>query len=129
MIARPAVMTLLVRILSDLMRDPIIAAALRPLLPKESKCPRSSPARPAKPIRKQIGRLVQETRENLSWGLPFTSGESQFLEALLERAEIVPEHLTDDASMIARIRDHPMLHWKAHNVTKFKNLQDNDPLV
>ena len=35
-------------------------------------------------------RLVRETRDNLSRVLPFTSGESQFLEALLERAEILP---------------------------------------
>ena len=67
-------------------------------------------------------RLVRETRENLSRVLPFTSGESQFLEALLERAEILPEHLTDDASMISKIKDHPMLHWKALNVRKFKKL-------
>ena len=67
-------------------------------------------------------RLVRETRENLSRVLPFTTGESQFLEALLERAEIVPEHLTDDATMISTIKDHPMLHWKALNVRKFKKL-------
>jgi predicted nucleotidyltransferase component of viral defense system len=67
-------------------------------------------------------RLVQETRENLSRVLPFTGGEAQFLEALLERAEILPEHLTDDAAMIAKIKDQPMLHWKALNVRKFKGL-------
>jgi predicted nucleotidyltransferase component of viral defense system len=67
-------------------------------------------------------RLVHETRENLSRVLPFTTGESQFLEALLERAEILPEHLTDDASMISKIKNHPMLHWKALNVRKFKKL-------
>ena len=67
-------------------------------------------------------RLVRETRENLSRVLPFTSGESQFLEALLERAEIVPEHLTGNAAMIANIKDQPMLHWKALNVRKFKKL-------
>jgi predicted nucleotidyltransferase component of viral defense system len=67
-------------------------------------------------------RLVRETRESLSRVLPFTSGESQFIEALLERAEILPEHLTNDASMISKIKDHPMLHWKALNVRKFKNL-------
>ena len=67
-------------------------------------------------------RLVRETRENLLRVLPFTTGESQFLEALLEQAEIIPEHLTDDASMISKIKSHPMLHWKALNVRKFKNL-------
>jgi hypothetical protein len=65
-------------------------------------------------------RLVRETREKLSRVLPFTSGESQFLEALLERAEILPEHLTDDVAMISKIKDHPMLRWKALNVRKFK---------
>jgi hypothetical protein len=67
-------------------------------------------------------RFVRETRENLSRVLPFTNGEVQFLEALLERAEIQPEHLTDDAAMIAKIKDLPMLHWKALNVKRFKGL-------
>jgi hypothetical protein len=65
-------------------------------------------------------RLVQETRENLSRLLPFTDGEAQFLEALLEQGEILPEYLTDNVSMIARIKDQPMLHWKTLNVRKFK---------
>ena len=67
-------------------------------------------------------RLVRETRESLSRVLPFTSGEAQFLDALLERAEILPEHLTDNAAMVAKIQDQPMLHWKALNVRKFKKL-------
>ncbi len=67
-------------------------------------------------------RLVQETRESLSRVPPFTEGEAQFLEALLERAEIHRERLTYDAAMIAKIKDQPMLHWKALNVKKFKGL-------
>jgi len=39
--------------------------------------------------------------------LPFTSGEREVFEALLERAELPPEHLTDDSAMIEKIKNQP----------------------
>ena len=67
-------------------------------------------------------RLVQETQEGLTRVLPFTTGELEFLEALLQRAEILPEHLTDDSAMINILKNQPMLHWKALNVRQFRKL-------
>jgi hypothetical protein len=67
-------------------------------------------------------RLVQETQKSLARVLPLTDGEHEFLEALLERAEIHPEHLTIDPAMIETIDRQPMLHWKATNVKQFKKL-------
>jgi hypothetical protein len=67
-------------------------------------------------------RLVRETQENLARILPFNSDEQEFLEALLQRAQILPEHLTDDPAMIDTIRNQPMLHWKALNVRQFRKV-------
>jgi predicted nucleotidyltransferase component of viral defense system len=67
-------------------------------------------------------RLVRETQENLARVLPFNGGEREFLETLLERAEILPENLTGDSAMIEKIKNQPMLHWKALNVRQFRKL-------
>jgi predicted nucleotidyltransferase component of viral defense system len=67
-------------------------------------------------------RLVQETKVGLKAVLPLFDREKAFLNELLERAEIHPEHLTDDPTMTQRITSQPMLQWKALNVRKFKGL-------
>ena len=67
-------------------------------------------------------RLVWETQENLARVLPFNTGEREFLEALLDRAEILPENLTGDSAMIEKIKNQPMLRWKALNVRQFRKL-------
>jgi hypothetical protein len=55
-------------------------------------------------------RLVRETQEQLSKVLPLANNEREFLEALLERAKIRPEHLTGDPGMIETNNRQPMLH-------------------
>lgn len=67
-------------------------------------------------------RLVTESQDGLRRVLPLTEAEQQFLEELLERAEIKPELLTAHPQTIERVRRQPMLQWKAQNVRKFKKL-------
>jgi len=65
-------------------------------------------------------RLVMETREALSIVLPFVENERAFLELLLVRGEIDPSLLTSDASLQDRIRQQPLLEWKAQNVRQYR---------
>jgi predicted nucleotidyltransferase component of viral defense system len=67
-------------------------------------------------------RLVAETTAGLQRLLPLSEAEQQFLENLLEKAEIKPELLINDSDGIDKINRQPMLHWKALNVRKFKKL-------
>jgi predicted nucleotidyltransferase component of viral defense system len=66
--------------------------------------------------------LVTETRKGLERVLPLSEHELQFLDRLLEHAEIQPELLSKDPLAKEIIRQQPMLHWKALNVRKHKNL-------
>jgi len=65
--------------------------------------------------------LVTECREKLSAVLPFTEREKMFLNQLLDSGSIEPQLLTDDEQLQERIRNHPMLNWKAVNVRKTKH--------
>ena len=67
-------------------------------------------------------RLVIETKAGLQRLLPLSEAEHDFLETLLEKAEIKPDLLTKDGQQIERIKLQPMLQWKAVNVRKFKKL-------
>jgi len=60
--------------------------------------------------------LSSTCREKLDIVLPFSENEMEFLNALQDHGEIRPELMTDDAELIARISNHPMLRWKALNV-------------
>jgi hypothetical protein len=64
--------------------------------------------------------LVEDCRNLLAGLLPFTEAEMEFLNRVLDKGEIGPELLTDDADMQDRIRRHPLLEWKAMNVREFK---------
>lgn len=66
--------------------------------------------------------LLSECRVLLAAVLPLTVQEREFIDCLNDRGEIVPELLTNDATMHATIRDHPALHWKALNVRKHHGL-------
>ena len=68
------------------------------------------------------GRLVAGTKAGLQRSLPLREAELQFLEILLEKAEIKGELITKDGQQIERINQQPMLHWKALNVRQFKKL-------
>jgi hypothetical protein len=66
-------------------------------------------------------RMISECRIGLEAVLPMTAREIAFLDQLLDHGRIEPEHLTDDAGMMNRIRSHPLLEWKALNVRKHSN--------
>ena len=65
-------------------------------------------------------RLMMETREALSVVLPLADHERVFLDLLLARGEIDPSLLTSDASLQDRIRQQPLLEWKAQNVRQYR---------
>ena len=60
--------------------------------------------------------LVAETRELMKAVLPLRDPELEFLELLNGKGVVSPELLTDDPSMLAVLRSHPGLAWKALNV-------------
>lgn len=68
--------------------------------------------------------LVSECRDMLSIVLPLEPHESEFIDRLNDRGEIVPELLTEDRSLQAIIRAHPGLLWKALNVRRHHDLGD-----
>lgn len=74
-------------------------------------------------IREFGEKLVAECREALSALLPFTSGESEFLDRLLDSGQISSELLTDDKGLQAKINNHPWLKWKAQNVRDFYGIE------
>lgn len=67
-------------------------------------------------------RLLSECRDALSAALPLRDNERAFLDRLLDKGEIEPERLTEDAEVIARAKRHPDLLWKALNVRKHYGL-------
>ena len=66
--------------------------------------------------------LVEECREMLGCVLPLNDAEMEFLDRLLDHGEIKPMLLTRDEQLAERIRQHPMLQWKALNVRRYKGL-------
>ena len=66
-----------------------------------------------------VGRnLVEECRDNLSSVYPLVDNEVKFLDLILNKGEIEPSLLTADAGLQGRIKQHPVLQWKAMNVRK-----------
>ncbi len=65
-------------------------------------------------------RLVNECRQKLDAILPFSQSEQEFLDLLLDAGEVDPYLLTSDEDLAERIRQHPLLEWKALNVRKYK---------
>lgn len=70
--------------------------------------------------------LVLETRDLLRIVLPPTAAERDFLERLNAQGEIAAEVLTGDETMIARLREHPGLRWKAQNVKRHRGGDSRD---
>jgi hypothetical protein len=68
-------------------------------------------------------KLVEECRRALSALLPFSESEKKFLDAILDKGEIIPCLLTDDKHLQERIQRHPILLWKAINVRQHKSTQ------
>lgn len=70
-------------------------------------------------------RPVSACRKGLSAVLPFTDNERAFLDRVLDKGELVPALLTADEGLQDRIRNQPLLKWKALNVRRHRGL---DPL-
>jgi predicted nucleotidyltransferase component of viral defense system len=83
---------------------------------------RADVAPAAKQIAEWTRRVVEECKDHLSMVLPLEAQEREFLDALNDRGEIVPELLTEDARLRDLIRTHPALLWKALNVRKHRGL-------
>jgi len=66
--------------------------------------------------------LVEECRKYLSFVLPFTDAEREFLDLLLDKGEIDATILTVNTVLRQRIQNQPMLKWKALNVKRHKGL-------
>lgn len=65
-------------------------------------------------------RLVDECRDALGVVLPLSDAEREFLDRLLDYGEIVPSILTTDEAWAEKIKQHPLLEWRASNVRKHK---------
>jgi len=65
-------------------------------------------------------RLVKECRDRLFVVLPFTYSETEFLNLLLDRGEMVPSLLTFEKDLQERISRHPLLEWKVLNVRQYR---------
>jgi hypothetical protein len=77
---------------------------------------------------KWASRLVEDCRQAISIVLPFTEGEREFLDRILDRGDIEPSLITADEEMANRIRNHPGLKWKVLNVREFKGIEKRDPV-
>lgn len=66
--------------------------------------------------------LVSACRRGLSTVLPFTDSERAFLDRVLDKGELVPALLTPDEELQDRIRNQPLLRWKALNVRRHRGL-------
>jgi predicted nucleotidyltransferase component of viral defense system len=66
--------------------------------------------------------LVNDCRERLTAILPLHAAETEFLDHLNERGDVVPELLTTDQDMQRLLRGHPGLRWKALNVRQHRGL-------
>lgn len=71
-----------------------------------------------------IGRnLVEECEEALSAVYPLSDNEVEFLDLVLDKGEIEPSLLTASAGLQGRIKQHPMLQWKAMNARKHPGIK------
>ncbi len=65
-------------------------------------------------------RLVDECRDALAVVLPLSDAERGFLDRLLDHGDIEPSMLMADTAWTERVKQHPLLEWKALNVRKHK---------
>jgi len=65
-------------------------------------------------------RLVDGCRQALEVVLPLSKSELEFLDLLLDDGEIIPSLLTSNEELAERIKQHPLLEWKALNVRQYK---------
>ena len=68
----------------------------------------------------EIQALMASTKKGLAHLLPLVAHEAAFIEALWEKGEIQPDHLTPDLALQAKIQAMPALQWKAQHVRKHR---------
>jgi hypothetical protein len=83
----------------------------RELLPTLRRAPENARSREG-----SVNALIAEARAALGLVLPMSPAESGFLEALLEKGEVKPDLLTQDAGLADIIRRQPVLEWKVRHV-------------
>jgi len=71
-------------------------------------------------IKDWTNNLLSGCHDALSNLIPFKENERAFLASLLDHAEIKPELLTNDTTLIKQIKLNPGLKWKAHHVKLYK---------
>jgi len=94
-----------------------VGTQLLPLLRREFLSKIDQPAEWAR-------RLIEECKDSLKVVLPFSESEEEFLNRLLDRGEIDPLLLTSDEDLAERIKNHPLIEWKARNVRQYKKIPD-----
>ncbi len=62
--------------------------------------------------------LIEDCRKRLEVVFPFSKPETEFLNQILDRGKIIPSLITSDSELQGRIGRHPMLLWKALNVSR-----------
>lgn len=70
--------------------------------------------------------LAAECRDLLSVVFPLEPHELEFLDALYEHGEIVPELLTDDARLQGIIKSHPSLLWRVQTIRRRQGQESVD---
>jgi predicted nucleotidyltransferase component of viral defense system len=90
-----------------------VQSQLVPLLPQTFLPPGES-------IKEFSTRLVRECQAALQFLFPFSEGEREFLDRLLDHGELQAELLTKDKDLARRISTHPGLLWKALNVRNYR---------
>lgn len=73
------------------------------------------------------GQLNETTGRVMANLLAWQPREHAFLDAILDRGEVLAEVLTDDPALQERIAAQPMLHWKARHVREYKRLPATEP--
>ena len=89
---------------------------LLPVL-KESETPNTR----FQSIEKWAKKIVDECKSSLSIVLPFKKNEIEFLEQIQKEGEIRPELISSDSNFCERVSQHPLLHWRAKQLTESGN--------
>lgn len=74
-------------------------------------------------VRTWVAQIVEECREKIGLLLDFTDAEREFLNLLLDHGEIRSSLLTQDEGLAQRIKQHPLLQWKALNVRRYRGVR------
>ncbi len=77
---------------------------------------RNEELKETKNIKAWSAKLITLCKDNLAEIIAFDSNELEFLTNIIDYGKIIPEVITQDPALIALIKKHPVLLWKAMNV-------------